>query len=192
MEFHRAARQASLEAQGYDPAHAAAASRRLMGNATLACEDAREVWTARWIDAIRRDLRYAARLLRRQPIFAFTAVVTLAVGIAAPTTVFSIVEAELFRPLPFPEAGRLVSVFMTSPEHLVSPAELAAWQSQSRTLEGLAAIGSSGRRVLRGIDRPQSSLVTAVTPDFLTSRGERPRGAARSNRPTSGRAAGCF
>jgi putative ABC transport system permease protein len=63
-----------------------------------------------WLDEVRRDVLYAARGLARNLGFAITAVVTLALGIGATTAVFSVVNAVLLRPLPYPDSDRLVRI----------------------------------------------------------------------------------
>src|SRR6185436_11685302 len=103
LEAHRAFAQEELERAGMTPAEAAAESRRRMGNTLLAREDARDVWIVRWVDRLRRNVRYAARGLVREPVFALTAIITLALGTAAMTTVFSVADAELWCPLPVDE-----------------------------------------------------------------------------------------
>ncbi|MBV9679033.1 MAG: ABC transporter permease [Acidobacteriaceae bacterium] len=73
------------------------------------CRDARGL---RWADEFVRDLRYAFRLLWKSPAFTLTAVATLALCIGANTAVYSVVDAVLFRPLPYPDPGRLASVIL--------------------------------------------------------------------------------
>ena len=85
IETHRSLRQDALERGGLAPADAAAASRRALGNVTLAIEDSREVWLVRAIDEVGQDVRIALRGLRKNPSFAFAAIGTLALSIGANT-----------------------------------------------------------------------------------------------------------
>ena len=82
---------------------------------------------ALWADGIARNLRHAARSLGRTPGFALTVVATLALGIGANTAVFGALDAVLLRPLPFPDAGRLVRLAQTqqsSSETMIAPVRL--------------------------------------------------------------------
>ena len=111
IEVHRALRQAALERDGLAPEDAAHASRRALGNVTLAVEDARDVWTAPavsglWQDLV-QDLRVAIRVLRTAPIVTGIAILSLALGIGANTAIFSLVNSLLLRTLPVPEPERL-------------------------------------------------------------------------------------
>jgi putative ABC transport system permease protein len=89
------------------------------------------------------DMRYAIRSLRRSPGFAVVAVTTLALGIGATTTMFSVVQGTLLSPLPYPNSERLIVVAEAqsgSPDNMfvASPANAADWMTQQQTLEGLA------------------------------------------------------
>src|SRR5439155_7220295 len=87
------------------------AARRALGSATLIKEDVRALspWAA--IDDAAQDVRYGLRLLKKHPGFAIVAAVTLALGVGATTTIFSVVHAVLLRPLPYADADRLVMVW---------------------------------------------------------------------------------
>jgi hypothetical protein len=82
------------------------------GNIALAKEDTRAVWTRLWLERLRQDIRFAVRMLRRNPGFSAVTLIVLAMGIGATTAMFSIVNSVLFRPLPFREPDRLVSLAM--------------------------------------------------------------------------------
>ena len=80
------------------------------------------------VDTIWQDLRYGVRVLRRNPAFTLAAVMSLALGIGANTAVFSVVHAVLLRPLPFPEAGRLVRLARQATQEDLSLAEFSWWK----------------------------------------------------------------
>jgi len=91
-----------------------------------------------------RDLRIAVRSLARRPGFAIVAVATLALGIGATTAVYTVVDAVLLGPLPYPDSDRLVRVFETFPEqgvdrNPVTPGNYGDWREEDRIFEALAA-----------------------------------------------------
>lgn len=107
IESHRAHRQDALERRGLAPIAAASASRRAMGNVTLAVEDVGDVWIVRVIDGVRQDVRDAGRGLRKSVGFSAVVIATLALGIGANTSLFSIFNSLIVRPLPVRDPGRL-------------------------------------------------------------------------------------
>ena len=89
------------------------------------------------------DLLYAARGLRKAPGFAVTAILTLALGIGATSAIFSLLDAVLLRPLPFPEPGRLVAISERPPHYLrntVSTPTYLDWREQNHTFENMGAM----------------------------------------------------
>jgi predicted permease len=97
-------------APGVDPGDAEYAARREFGNVALVKDVTRDMWPGGWLDRLAQDVRFAFRLLHRNPGFALTAMLTIALGIGANTTVFTIVDHVLFRPPPYLAGDRLVQV----------------------------------------------------------------------------------
>jgi putative ABC transport system permease protein len=177
LEAHRARLEANLRADGIPPAEAAARSRRAMGNVTLAREDARHVWIGATWHRLWRDGVYGARALRREPTFALAALLTLTLGIATTTTVFSVVDAELWKPLPFPDAHRLVAVVAAKAGggyESLRESEVAEWRAHARLTQYIVS-ASSTRRVSRVDGRLESVSVRPISADFLDVLGATPR-----------------
>jgi predicted permease len=116
MRFHVAQYAEDLERAGVAPAEAARRARMEFGSVDGAKDDCREARGLRLFDALRRDVRYALRLLRKSPAFTVTALATLALCLGANLTIFAVVDSVLLRPLPFPAADRLVSIYNTYPK----------------------------------------------------------------------------
>jgi predicted permease len=114
------------------------------------------------------DLRHALRALRRQPGFALTAVLTLALGIGATTAVFSVVYGVLLRPLPFADSDRLVRVFSDheGEQWTASPPDFLDWQAQATGFEHLAAVNTQSM-ALTGDGPAQRRIAAAVTAAFF-------------------------
>jgi hypothetical protein len=107
IEAHRALRQAALQRDGLGQDAAAQESIRAMGNVTLAVEDARDVWAMRVLDGLRQDVRAAVRGLRKSSGSSAVVIGTLALGIGANTSLFSIFNSLVMRPLPVRDPGSL-------------------------------------------------------------------------------------
>jgi putative ABC transport system permease protein len=96
------------------------------------------------MNSLLQDLRFGLRMLVKNPVFTLIAVVTLALGIGANTAIFSVVDAVLLRPLPYPEANRLVFLWSTMPSQGVATSGSAVpdyqgWRDRNQVFEGLAA-----------------------------------------------------
>ncbi len=110
LEFHQAMLREKLLRQGVPLAEVDMATRRTFGNAGRWHERLRELWQFRSLENLLRDVSFSARLLRKSPGFTAVALLTLALGVGANTTVFSMINALLLRPLPVPESDRLVVI----------------------------------------------------------------------------------
>ena len=114
MAFHRAQATEEFIAAGMTPEAARCAATRQFGNATLLREKSHEVVEFR-AEAVVQDLRFALRQLRKNPTFALTAILILALGIGASVAIFAFVDAALIKPLPYPNPTRLVAVTESVP-----------------------------------------------------------------------------
>ncbi len=155
-------------ARGMTPDEARRQARLALGNPALIEEDARAVWVSRWLEDLRRDLRDALRICRRSPGFAATAVVSLAVGIAAATGLFSVVNAALLHPFPFTDVDQIVRLDMVDkgrPRGLsVTTRELVALQA-SDVFDGAFAWNAYDM-TLAGEDFPET-----VRTQYLSANG---------------------
>lgn len=125
----------------------------------------------RWEDDFIQDLRYAFRMLRKNPGFSIIAVLTLSLGIGANTAIFSVVNALLLQPLPYPEAERILWFGGWSgndKEQGVTPADFLDYREQSQSFELLAAGVSDGvAMILTGTGEPQRIHGAPVTANYL-------------------------
>src|SRR5581483_1168832 len=98
-------------ARGLSPDEARAAARRKLGNPILIREEVYRMNTLTWVESVWRDLCYALRMIRTKPGFSVPALLSLALGIGANIAIFSVVNAVLIRPLPYPEPQALIGVY---------------------------------------------------------------------------------
>ncbi len=140
LAFHAEFKFRQFRDAGLNATEAGAQARRQMGNVTLAAEESADVRSFMSLERLLQDIRYALRLLAKNPTFSLVAVLSLALGIGGNTAVFTMLNALLVKPLPFAEPDRLVRITNSYPKAL-----LVYFQQHSRTMD-VAAI-SSGAEV---------------------------------------------
>ena len=122
-------------------------------------EECREARGVNFVETTLQDIRYGSRMLARSPGFTAVAVVTLALGIGANTLIFSVVNAAILHPLPFPDANRLVTLWATSPTigfsgpGTLSDPEYMEWRKQNRVFSEIAAFRGQPAN-LTGVGEP--------------------------------------
>lgn len=169
----------ALVAGGMSRAEAAECARREFGNVTGIAERSREAWMWPIADSLFTDTRFALRQLRKHSGFAITAVLTLALGIGATAAIFSLVNAVLLQPLPFPEPDRLVWMSQQNhslpgmiPEALSYP-DYFDWRAQNHTFSGIACYASKAV-VLQSGEEPLQLDTMTVSADFFRVLGAAP------------------
>ena len=112
------------------------------------------------METVLKDIRFGVRNLLKHPTFAITALLTLAIGIGANTTIFSFVNGILLRPLPYPDSERLVVINETAhkrgiPSMSISFPNFLDWRGQNHLFEDISAYGQSSSFSLTGAGEPE-------------------------------------
>ncbi|HEY7237397.1 MAG TPA: ABC transporter permease [Gemmatimonadaceae bacterium] len=178
LRFHLEMETEKNMRAGMSPAEARRRARRDFGGVEPTKEAHRDV-RGRWIEDLVADTRYALRTLRRAPVLAGAAILTLALGIGANTTIFSAVNAEILRPLPFADPGRLVMLWEENPEkgwhqQICAPANAFDWKDQVRAFKDVALyFQGGGKATLTGEGGAQILKSAGVTGNFFDLLGVR-------------------
>src|SRR5438128_922638 len=133
------------------------------------------------MSAFMHSLTYAIRVLRKNPGFTLSALSVLTLGIGANTAIFSVVNAVLLKPLPFPDSNSLVTIFHVPPaaafpglkRFSVSAANYLDWRKQNDVFESISVFGGRNLSVGGG-SRPESLLATISDADFFKALRTKP------------------
>jgi len=172
IAFHLQEKIDELVAGGMPIKEAEAAARRDFGNLELVRETAREAWGWRWLEDFSGDVRFGARMLRKSPSFTIVAMLTIAIGIAANTAVFSVVNSVVLKPLNYPKAEELVALHQIAPGAegladfeaglLLSPSMYFTYSEHNRTFQSLG-VWVSGAANVTGLGAPEQVRIVSVS-----------------------------
>ena len=140
------------------------------------------------LESLVRDLRYGARTLGRSPGFALAGILILGLGIGVNSAIFTVVDAVVLRPLPFPDADRIVKLWHTPPQTTfagmktfsLSPANFVDWEAQSSSFEAMA-IYRGGTYTLTGQGEPEAVSSIRASSSFLPISAWSPSSGAASS-----------
>lgn len=184
LQSHIEMKAAELVEAGLDPDVAQTEARRCFGNLRsikrscngIQSQHARSSARGEFMDALWQDVRIGTRMLRKNSGFATVAILTLAIGIGANSAVFSVADAVLFRPLPYEEPHRVVTLYEVpsaqTPSHwrpyfpTIKPANFFDWQERNRVFENMAYLEGSDV-ILTGSDEPQHVYTHRVSATFF-------------------------
>jgi predicted permease len=167
--------------RGMTPEEARRQAHVALGGVQQASENYREQAGFPGVERLGQDVRYAVRVLRKNPGFTLVALLTLGLGIGANTAIFSLVSALLLKPLPYDRAERLVSLAHTPPQDMfpgtktfaVSPANFLDWRASSHAFEAMAAYSGTSVNWTDG-SRPESVNAGVVEPELFDVLHTRP------------------
>jgi putative ABC transport system permease protein len=177
LRFHLDRRAADLRARGLGGGQAERRARLELGAVDGVKERCREARGLRWADELGQDVRFSLRLLRREPGLSAAAVLTLALGIGANTTIFSLYDAVLVKPLPYADPARLVREGAYYPK-----GALLLLRGQSRALASVAAYESGAELTLTGSGEPERVGGSHVSAELFSTLGV-PAALGRALRP---------
>jgi predicted permease len=182
---HLALLEDDCRRRGMSADEARVAARRAFGGVEQMKDRQRDARSFVWLDDARRDVQYAARTLRKTPGFTVAAVLTLALGIGANVTIFTLLDAVVFKPLPVPAAGELVTFYENGPEGAPDPTggsgrflrfsypRFGRLEKALGSMGSLAAMIRSQRFIVRLPDATQSQFVQSqlVSAGYFTTLG---------------------
>jgi predicted permease len=175
LRFHIEQYTDELVRSGLSPENAARRARIELGSPINIKADCRQAFGVHFFDELRRQLSYAARLLRKTRAFTATALLTLAVCFGANLTIFAVIDSVLLRPLPFPQPDRLITIFNTYPKAGVDRdgSSLANYYERRGHIPAFASLSiyRYGTEIVGEPDSTERLQTMRVSPDFFSTLG---------------------
>jgi predicted permease len=178
MRLHLELRQEEQLQSGVAADDARAAARRRFGNTTYIKEESHLAWGWEWFENLAQDMRYGARMLRKAPGFSAIAILTMALGIGATTAIFSVVDATLLHPLPYPQPEQLVSVEDDLPGVGAQDVGMSEPEWQDLQRSGIFEYVSPTQfdeNNLTGSSQPARVRILIVAPNYFALLGVKPQ-----------------
>lgn len=173
LRFHIEQYTDELVRSGMSPEKAARLARIELGSITNIKADCRDAFGVHFFDEFRRQLSYAARLLRKTPAFTAAALLTLAVCLGANLTIFAVIDSVLLRPLPFPEPDRLMMIFNTYPKAGVDRdgSSLTNYYERRGHLPDFASLSiyAYGTEIIGEPGSTEREPTMRISPDFFST-----------------------
>ena len=179
LQFHLGEEAEQRRRDGLAREEAGRAARRELGNLTLVEENTRSAWGWTRFEQLARDVGFGLRQIRRNPAFSAIAIATLALGIGGITAIFSAVDAVLIRPLPYPDADRLVMIWDnlnrdgSTSKSPPAPAEFLEWRRLNTVFSDMAAT-QRGAATLSGDSQPEQVEARKATANLWNVLGVKP------------------
>jgi predicted permease len=175
-----------------------------LGSLALAADQRRDAWGWTWLEQWTRDVRHAARMLRRSPMFTLVAAMTLAIGIGANALIFSVINSVLLNPLRYPQSEELVAIRQMAPGApglasftdglRLSPSMYFTYAEHNRTFQSLG-VWVTGTASVTGLSEPERVRTVSISDGVLQALSVPPvagRWLAKADQVSSGRDPGSF
>lgn len=169
IEAHLEMAERDAMARGSSPEEARRTARRSFGGIEQVKEEHRDQRSFRWIEALLKDARHGLAALARAPGFTMVVTGVLAIGVGANVAMFSVMDAALFRPLPFPQPDRIVRVWEAPRPGVINSAsatEFLSWKQPGRVFDAISAEAPVSV-TLADSDEPARFAGKAVTGDYF-------------------------
>jgi predicted permease len=176
LRFHIEACAEDLVRKGVPRQEAVRRARVEFGGIEQAKEECRDARGVTLLESLAQDLRFGLRVLRRSPVFAVVAILALALGIGANTAIFSVIDAALLNPIPFPEPNRIVDIYADWPQFPKAPLSYPNFLDLQRENHSFNRVGAwrIDWFTLTGSGEPERLAEEMVSADFLSVLGVQP------------------